>query len=153
MRFGSKPEKNQNSQLVDVTICELTHDGVYREGLQDSMVRKQYSNIYQGKCDLHTFVLSEKQRLLSSLNFICRGGGIGRHTALKMLRAFAHAGSSPVLGIKQVIQRLTLSKVTTVLYKELSLPFISAMKWQRRLQQPWISYILIEVQRLNTYIV
>ena len=104
MRLGSKPEKNQDSQLIDVTICELTHNGVYQKDLQDFMARKQYSNIYQGKCDLHTFVLSERQGLSSSLNFICRDGGIGRHTALKMLRASAHTGSSPVLGINTYFQ-------------------------------------------------
>ena len=39
------------------------------------------------------------QRLFGWLRIFCRGGGTGRRTGLKILRALAHGGSIPSLDI------------------------------------------------------
>ena len=42
------------------------------------------------------------QRLFGWLRIFCRGGGTGRRTGLKILRALAHGGSIPSLDIPPI---------------------------------------------------
>ena len=42
---------------------------------------------------------ASSQRLFGWLRIFCRGGGTGRRTGLKILRALAHGGSIPSLDI------------------------------------------------------